>query len=659
MITVSNDFKTAIKAVTRQISGYLDYGVDTLDNTDLRSIRITAEGGLARTVMRSAKVSYFNSHPLLENPAHIFIGVKTTTYEYIDFGTFKAIEPLEVDQATNTTTVKMYDLMFDALQPFNLTLEFPITLGELLQAICTELGWTLATTTFNNSTESIATDIFTDLGLTYRDILDDIAEASGSIIMFNTDDELIVKEITGASLENLDKNVLFKLEIDEANYGAIDTVILSRQPQEDNIMYPNIPSPTCEYKIFDNVIVDPNREDWIEGIADNLVGLTFYPFTADGGGLIYLEVGDKVTLKDPQNNSFASIILGYEIIAEGGLRQTFTTKRPDATSTNYGYAGKLGQKIKTAEIKVNKVDGEITLLAEATNESIAQINISVDAVTTSVSQLGTTVGGLEDDVDSLATSVTTLEQTADALNLSIQGSGGVNLLKNSVGLKENIAEWQELDSEGDPLDARNGGTIIQTTDVKTNTESGSAIQLLNQFILQTFPTITGENYVVYLRYKSDDDSTLRLTGISDITIPESATWTTFKYQFVATSASTTLRLETSTGITLTASDMVCKIGDAFGWVQAPNEVYGTNFRFDKDGFKISSSADDFESTMTNTEFRVDDSASGKNSMTVGKDYTKLSNATVQENLVVQRYENPASSFRAIPTDSGIMFVIND
>ena len=156
-----------------------------------------------------------------------------TDPEYIDYGQFKVVKQ-ESNKGTDGVTVKMFDRMYDALIKYDLTPTYPITLTNFLQAICTRLGWTLGTTTFPNSDLVINSELFSNQNLTYREILDKVAEAAGSIMYFNTSNQLVLRQISATVVDALDKNTLNTLKV-ESQYGPVYSVVLSRQPQEDNI----------------------------------------------------------------------------------------------------------------------------------------------------------------------------------------------------------------------------------------------------------------------------------------------------------------------------------------------------------------------------------------------------------------------------------------
>jgi hypothetical protein len=426
-----------------------------------------------------------------------------------------------------------------------------------------------------------------------------------------------------------------------------------------------------EFKIANNLIVDANREDWIGAIYNALNGITMYPHDSESVGLGYFEPGDRVIIEDPEGNQYNTLILKTEVSIGNGFQESIEAKRPDLTSTNYDYAGKIGQVIKKTEIKVNKQAGEIALLNSDTAGNSTAIAILSDSVTQSVSEITGGLNNIQSGLDAqgealtdVQEDVTTLQQTAQELTLSVQGIGGVNLIKNSVGLKGTLSEWQLLDSEGDLIDADNDATIDASSDTDIHTESGSAIVIAEQYIQQTVSTIVGERYTLYFRYKSYLDCDITISGVDGVLeLTPSATWDTYKFQFIAVAASTTLRFDNTAyvGSTATLSDIVLKIGDAFGWSQAPNEVYGNNYVFDKEGLKIVSLTDPFKSQLDNRKFAVYDTSSGTDrvKLLVDKDKGIVTLLTVQDGFILQRYDNPSASLRMIPVEDGVYEIIND
>ncbi len=429
-----------------------------------------------------------------------------------------------------------------------------------------------------------------------------------------------------------------------------------------------------EFRIDNNLIVDSDRAAWIGDIADALADISYHPFKANTGGLGYFQPADKLRLKDTTGAAYEVFVFRSEISMTGGMREVISAEMPEQTQTDHDYAGVIGQAIKNTQIIVDKQEGVIQSLNTNLEDNYlesSEVTQLTDSISSSVAALTGSVDGLAgdldnqgDELDDVQGDISTLEQRADSLELGIQGIGGTNLLKNSVGLKGGIEEWQELGEDGLPTDADNSATVDSSTDVATNSESGSALRIDEQFILQTLSTLANEVHTMYFRYKANADFNIEITGEPTYVVPSSTEWAVVKYQFTPSTDSTTVKIDnTASGVSSYAiiTDAVVKAGDTNGWIQAPNEVYGQNFRFDKDGFTIESLTDAFKSVLDNEKLVILNTEGGTDKIVAlfSKDSGKITDLTVQDLLTLQRYENSDASARFIATDTGFMLVIND
>lgn len=663
MITVTNDFKTAIRSATKQMKAYLyDSDADEYirDDDDLISIKISAAGAICKSVMRMAEVKYVGSHDYLGKYVNLGIGVvlEDTSVEYIDYGKFKVTE-VNTQKGSDVITLKLYDQMYEALQQYALEPTYPITVTELVGLICTELGFTPPASVPNGDDIDITEEIFTESKLSYRQIIDQIAEATGTMGYISTTGVLTFKEISKVALaETLTPSNLLSLTVGN-KYGVINSVVLSRQPQEDNIAEQDaqsiIDNGLTEIKFSNNLIVDSDRETYITAIFNELNDLYYYPIESKTEALFYLEVGDRISVTDPNSNTYETVITEVTFTCGNGVSETLKSTTPPSSSTNYNYAGVIGQTIKQTEIIVDKQEGQITSIVSDVSGLTTSVSLNSAAITSVADR--TTVN--EADIETLNTDVSTLTQTADDLQVQISSMGGVNLLKNSVGLKGSTDEWG------------GAGTVVQTTEVSFNTESGSGIQINNEAITQSFSTIIGSTYTFYCRFvdKVQDDPivpvTLTLYGEDYDLEGDLDVWTVYTKEFTATSDQTTITLTANADTTTILSDMVVKIGTCNGWEQAPNEVYGANFKFDTEGLTITEVDNNFKSVLDNEKLAVYDTSGGsdKVAMYVSKDAGMVTNFTAQDELIVRQYGEVgvevAKSARFIPTDTGLMLVIND
>ena len=381
MVNVSAEFKTAMKQPIKELRSYIKLPADTYirSEDDLISVKISGEGGLLKTVMRSFEGRYLGDHNILGLEVQVGIGVKLadSTFEYIDYGSF-LVTKIEFNKETGITTATGYDLMIKTMQAYVPFANYPISMESFATGLASACGLTLASSGITNGSFIISAELFENInGITYREILQQIAEASGSIAMIGTDDQLYLKDVAD-TLEELTYSNLKKLKL-YPEYGPVNSVVLSRQPAEDNIFLKDQVSITAngltEFKISNNWILDNDREAAITPIYNKMLGLRYYPFEASTEGLGWYEIGDMITIIDDMNNSFIASIMGFSIFVDGGIKEILITKEPSKTVTNYSYAGTIGRRLSNTEIKVDKQNQDIALI----NEQLQSVSITKQA----------------------------------------------------------------------------------------------------------------------------------------------------------------------------------------------------------------------------------------------------------------------------------------
>ncbi len=423
MINVSSEFKTAMKGNARTISAYIDDGnaIRITDADDLKSWSIKANGEMFQTVLRQAEAKFWGGHDLRDKNVNIGFGLVTgydeveekDIIEYIDYGTFKVVEQ-EENKDTQQSTIKMYDKMYEALRLYELyDVEYPITVKELVQEICNALGWTLGTATFLNDDLVVGADLFAFQGFTYRDVLEQVAEITGTIIYFNTDDELVLIPMGASVVETLSQSELRKLNT-EAQWGAVNSIALARTPVEQDFVWRGgyiSPPILCEdgdellmengeellleilveidglYQIRfeNNLFVDSDRESYIDSISNEFTGFSFIPYQANTIFLGYLEIGDKIKVQDRNGIEYDTYITNIELSVGEGVKEVITATIPPKSRSNFKrIAGVItGTVLKTEVGERNIRDESIT--------SAKVKELSVDKLTTGTLKVGTEI----------------------------------------------------------------------------------------------------------------------------------------------------------------------------------------------------------------------------------------------------------------------------
>lgn len=243
-------------------------------------------------------------------------------------------------------------------------------------------------------------------GITYRDILVQIAQATGTTCIIGNDDKVYLKPITKTG-EDLTYANLKKLKF-EPIYGEINSVVLSRTPVEDNIYMRDEESIATngltEFKIENNEIIDKNRDNAITPIYNMLHGITYYPFESTTEGLGWYEIGDSFRIKDIYNKYYNCVLFNFSITIDGSIKEVLKTKAETKSQTQYQYATTIEKRVTNTEITVNKQEQYIEGLVSDMYEE----NGLVHGNFTKVYQ----------DINNIVNNV--------------QNSGGNNLIQNSV-----------------------------------------------------------------------------------------------------------------------------------------------------------------------------------------------------------------------------------
>lgn len=588
MVTVSNDFKTAMKQPVKEIQAFIDYDESSIkDSDDLISFKISCDSGLCKTAMRKLEAKYLGSHNLLGKWVKVGYGVRLPDgqFEYLNYGSFLVTE-LTVAKDTDTTSIVGYDKMINAMIPYvELDVEYPINLYTYTQKLCEACNLELGNETFvihsdwqitaTNDDDGNVIDLWENIdGITYRDILVQIAQATASTCIIGADDKVYFKELTDTG-ESLTYDNMFKLKL-EALYGEINSVVLSRTPSEDNIYLQDEASVQTngltEFKIENNEIIDKDRETAITPIFEVLNGVSYYPFEATTEGLGWYEIADNITIENNLGEKFKTSLFNYSITIDGSIKETLKTTADSKPQTQYQYATSIAKRVKNTEVIVNKQEQYIKQLVSDMYEEDGVVNKKY----------------------------TSIYQDIENIINSIQNSGGNNLIKNSVMFaydSDNIPTDWELEGDG-------------TLTIDSNTEaiangglSGHSFTLLNKIARQkvsvkaynsdnpssyTFSTkikkeVTGSCYVKL--YNSNEEHIISLSA------GEGAFYKDYEIKGLLPKDNYyIIEFYGSADSNATFTDNMLAVGEYKSqWTQANGEVMNTQVNINIDGITVKSS----------------------------------------------------------------------
>ena len=310
MINVSDNFKQAMKKPVKTITASLVLDDNTVITGQDKLIKITIDssGHLFGTATSVVNVELFGTdYSLVDHTfsviAKTLVDIENGTWEEATLGLFY-VEESTADFEKKTTKIKGYDLMGKlAKTPYNSgTIQFPCTVKELVNQLVERFEFTVDTNLDNlpNTTYQIPEDLYAKISnCTYRDILGEIAGATATIAVFNgktlsfKDSKKKPNEDEIWTYDNL-KTLKYK-----PKYGPVNSLVLARTPQEDNIAVSDNDSITAngltEVKLANNEILDDDRRSLIDPIFNSIKGLSYHPFETETTGLGWYKPGDLVS----------------------------------------------------------------------------------------------------------------------------------------------------------------------------------------------------------------------------------------------------------------------------------------------------------------------------------------------------------------------------
>ena len=389
----TNDFKINVKEMGKEIDSIITYGNTTLHD-ELYAVTPLFEGNLLKSVMKQLNIESSVDIPL-ETIINYQLGVKVgNAYEYLNYGNY-VVYKSEKQEDTDTYKITCYDkLLYAMKQNEDLGITYPITIKNYLSAIATKIGLTLKNTTFYNQDLQIAQELYLGLEYTYRDILDEIAQATGSIICINTSDEIEVRYLNLTN-DTINEEYLKDINVNFGEkYGPINSIVLSRAGESDNVYIQDNESIAenglCEVKIVDNQIMNWNdRSDYLEGLLNALDGLEYYIDDFSSTGILYYELFDgyNITIGEQTYNC---IMLNDEINVTTGLEELIHTDMPEQSETDYEKADKTDRRLNQTYLIVNKQNQQIEAVINNVteqNNKIAQITATVDELNAKISDV--------------------------------------------------------------------------------------------------------------------------------------------------------------------------------------------------------------------------------------------------------------------------------
>ena len=393
MRNISAAFRDAIQSFGKELACEITCGEDTYSAEQIVSVNLHYDGALLSSVMQCMDVELDNvgtesfAAEIVGKFLTVRFGIRQggdSEYEYVDFGSF-IVKASVYNADTNSVSLECYDNLLLSMVPYTPVVNFSddseITVREYLSALAARLELHLGTENFTNADVLIDDEKY-DSTYTIRDVLDEIAQvAAGIIAVIDGDLCVVYPAETG---EIVDPSNLSTLTVGK-QYGPVNSVVLGRTPQEDNI-YRRDEAATewIEYRIDNNQIMDSHREDFIDGIYDRLSGLSFYMFSATSYGDFRFTLCDRFTLQDLDGSEYSTILLSSDLQIDQGISETLVAEAPAGSETEYKAASKSDRVMNQTILRVDKQEQQIQALVTTTKQTEDRLTGEVESIRKSV-----------------------------------------------------------------------------------------------------------------------------------------------------------------------------------------------------------------------------------------------------------------------------------
>ena len=470
-----------------------------IDHDDVENVKLSFNapltGSVATELTAELKVELPDTAIYFQNTATYNGTNATKTY-----GPFYLKESPSFNADSKTYNHTMYDGFLKTMvdyQPISIT--YPTTVLAFFQQLCLTCGYTTNITSLPNGSRSITMDIYDGINYTYRDVFDDIANATGSL--FRCKNGVIEKCSLGISEIIVDDDLLKNQNIELGeHFGPINSIVLSRSGESDNI-YKRDETLTRwnEYKIVDNQLMnDNNRSDYLDELYNTLYGIEYDIFDLELVGYGGFDPLTKITITT-NNTTYNSYVFNNELTFTQGVEECIYTELPEESTTDYSAASTTDKKINQAYIITNKNALQIQSLVSQVgdrSEKTTSITQDIDTISQQVSE-----------------SVTLTKEIAQNTSLTIEDAFEGDLLNFSiVGNMSLLYPSNDLYPSDDlyPLDSY---LIIESEDGTQNKIHLPLTYLnyLNSEIYDEFVFEDGQAKIIR-RVGVNDDDTLYALG---------------------------------------------------------------------------------------------------------------------------------------------------
>jgi len=324
MKTHSIDFKNQLTELGRELRGIITYDNITLEE-EINSITPHYEADILKSVMKQLDLELSVDIPL-ETVINCQIGILVNgDYEMLDYGNY-VVYSSEKQEDTETYKIVCYDKMLYSMKEYEeLGVSYPISIKNYLTALGNKIGLNVANNIFYNQNLTIPSELYLGQNYTYRDVLDEIAQATGSIICINDNDEIEVRYTNDLTQYNQAEGTSIQIT-DAEEFQAKEIKIIGNSEQDG--------TPTPENPIEIHSTGDSGNVN--EKVQNkNFLSLQDIAQTT-ALGLTYSVKNGKITINGTASSGGIAIPLKFPINCKNGTNYVLS-KVTSGTSSNNNF----------------------------------------------------------------------------------------------------------------------------------------------------------------------------------------------------------------------------------------------------------------------------------------------------------------------------------
>lgn len=409
---------------------------DMLIDFTIEELAYSGDTFIGNSIAKKINLNIINdgSYNLENKEIEVYVGIDYvgdgSNVELVPYGNFIIAKPTN-EEVKNTSNYVGYDYMIKAEKPYvegNIT--YPISLYNYLSSVCTSLNIELGSSSIPNGNYQVIGNAYTN-NESYRQVIEEIARCCGGFAVIGRDNKLYIKTLSVLAEQELstEDEILIETEDDfliltekpqmsasysDANsenltpsqyfddfntsnsYGPVNKVALALNYNvigEDTIMQDND-------SIAENGIIEirlsnvsflnseTQRELAIQDLYDTLHNLNYIPFSTNYYGYPYIDSGDIIKLKSVKSGAtYYSYALNHTFTYNGGFSGKLEAPALTDVENEYKEITDAKNAIRNTELRVNKIDGEISSIIEEIgdrSEKTTSITQDIDTIESKV-----------------------------------------------------------------------------------------------------------------------------------------------------------------------------------------------------------------------------------------------------------------------------------